>query len=525
MNRIPAIDLFAGPGGLGEGFSSAGFDVRLSIEMDPYAHSTLELRSMIRFLRNAGQSGRVTDILSTSEAEKGIRDLFHQSTGSNSTHAWRATLGETAHMDVANRIDHALDNSEDWILLGGPPCQAYSLAGRSRMRTTRSDFDSDHRHFLYREYLRIVADLAPPLFLMENVKGLLSAKVAGMPMFEQILLDLERPRESIDCHPRRLVFADLEYELRPIVLPESMRFDGPYGPKDFIVCAEKHGIPQARHRVLVLGVRKPAPEIGWLNSIARRAVPVRHAIDDLPRLLVGVSRRSTLSRSEVFALIPEQNWLAELRRRDPEVALRIIEVAAFKTRNQRSPSKSYRSRRIRQTSNDLFTWLLQNQPRNPLNHEARSHIPEDIHRYLFCACHAEAHGKAPKLEDFPLDLLPHHKNIKRDGAKSIFADRFRVQTWDSPSTTVTSHISKDGHYYIHPDPFQCRSLSVREAARLQTFPDDYLFCGPRTEQYKQVGNAVPPYLAFQIAKLLKPAFEKSSLHKKFRHADSAVLDL
>jgi DNA (cytosine-5)-methyltransferase 1 len=126
-------------------------------------------------------------------------------------------------------------------------------------------------------------------------------------------------------------------------------------------------------------------------------------------------------------------------------------------------------------------------------------MASDLHRYFFAACFARAHGRSPTLEDFPLELLPEHRNAEAGRKGEMFADRFRVQLPDRPSTTVTAHISKDGHYFIHPDPAQCRSLTVREAARLQTFPDSYHFEGPRTDQYHQVGNAVPPLLARQIA--------------------------
>jgi len=135
-------------------------------------------------------------------------------------------------------------------------------------------------------------------------------------------------------------------------------------------------------------------------------------------------------------------------------------------------------------------------------HEARSHMASDLRRYLFAAAYAEITGISPKLSDFPPTLLPSHRNVELGRTGKMFSDRFRVQTAEGGSTTVTSHISKDGHYFIHYDPEQCRSLTVREAARLQTFPDNYKFEGPRTSQYHQVGNAVPPYLSRQIAGII-----------------------
>jgi DNA (cytosine-5)-methyltransferase 1 len=151
-------------------------------------------------------------------------------------------------------------------------------------------------------------------------------------------------------------------------------------------------------------------------------------------------------------------------------------------------------------------WFYDRKLGGVCNHETRGHIHKDLQRYLFAAVYAQAKGQSPLLKDFPRQLLPHHENVEAALTENKFNDRFRVQVAEKPSTTVVSHISKDGHYYIHYDPTQCRSLTVREAARLQTFPDNYLFEGPRTEQYKQVGNAVPPWLAKQIAQIAAETF-------------------
>ena len=144
----------------------------------------------------------------------------------------------------------------------------------------------------------------------------------------------------------------------------------------------------------------------------------------------------------------------------------------------------------------LKAWLTDAKLDGILNHEVREHMTPDLERYAFASAFAEVHGRSPRgAQEFPAGLHPEHKNWK----SGKFVDRFKVQVGFNPSSTVTSHLSKDGHYFIHPDPSQLRSLSVREAARLQTFPDNYFFEGSRGAQYRQVGNAVPPWMARQIA--------------------------
>lgn len=137
-------------------------------------------------------------------------------------------------------------------------------------------------------------------------------------------------------------------------------------------------------------------------------------------------------------------------------------------------------------------------------HAARTVRTVDIERYMFAAAFAQVKGRSPRLEEMPRCLWPNHANLDDiDGdSRPAFNDRFYVQAWGKPSSTVTAHIAKSGHHFIHPDTRQHRSLTLREAARLQTFPDDFVFMGTKTAQFRQVGNAVPPLLAQQIAQVV-----------------------
>lgn len=174
-------------------------------------------------------------------------------------------------------------------------------------------------------------------------------------------------------------------------------------------------------------------------------------------------------------------------------------------------SRSGRQESVRVPQNampaELRDWLLDPRLSVVSQHNARGHMESDLARYLFVSAWGSAFGGSPKASEFPASLAPDHANWH----SGKFSDRFRVQLGHKPATTVTSHISKDGHYFIHPDPAQCRSLTVREAARLQTFPDNYIFLGNRTQQFVQVGNAVPPLLARQISEVVLEALSMAGV--------------
>ena len=389
-------------------------------------------------------------------------------------------LGPDTAADARSLIGDAIRDSDQWILVGGPPCQAYSLVGRARNSGNASYRpEKDKRQTLYVEYLQILADHAPPAFIMENVKGLLSAKLKSQRLFERIVEDLGNPAAAIRREGRSTHRLNPRYDIHTLVQPAHLFA---IDPTDYVVRSEQYGIPQRRHRIVLLGVRRDAsvPSIQSLKQSSSRLTTTT-ALAGLPRLRSGISDRSDSA----------DEWIAVLHRMK---RCHWMEDVDRDVRNEVHDALD-RARAPRANRGGEY---LEAQPAPVLNHKTRGHIVEDLARYMFSSCFARVRGRSPRLDEFPSSILPLHKNV----AKGIFSDRFRVQLGGEPSTTITSHISKDGHYYIHFDPTQCRSLTVREAARLQTFPDDYFFCGPRTSQYQQVGNAVPPRLAEQIASVV-----------------------
>lgn len=504
---IPIIDLFAGPGGLAEGFGSlrdsqddAVFDIRSSFEKDPVAHRTLLLRA---FFRAFGHPRDVPEEYYTYlRGEISKEDLlgnprFQAQASRALEEAHCQELGLTPADEIDQKIRSALKGDEPWVLIGGPPCQVYSVVGRSRWRRDNVEkFENDPRHFLYKEYLRIIQKFQPAVFVMENVRGVLSSTHGGIPIFQRILDDLSNPSPGL-C-----------YQIRSLNYPKDIRITN---PMDFVVQAESHGLPQARHRVMLLGIREDIADREHLPLRLQPEATVRQAIGDLPQIRSVLSREkdSTESWKQIF-----DELLALLKTKERGGYEFVQEMMRESQAGQIVPIGTG-GRFIREGVKtldamppELAAWLHDERLEGCCLHEARSHMRQDLYRYLYAACHAKRFGRSPKVDELPGCLLPEHENIYED--KVPFRDRFRVQMANQPSTTVVSHISKDGHYYIHYDPAQCRSLTVREAARLQTFPDNYFFEGNRTEQYWQIGNAVPPFLARQVAMVVADVVLNSS---------------
>ena len=445
-----AIDLFAGCGGLSEGFKQTGFGIIAQVEMDKWACESLRTRHLYHGLKASGKGYLYRRYLSQEVRQEDILDRFPDLSESISHRVIQATLGN----DGIERIIEKIESSRKYhaaprfhVLLGGPPCQPYSLAGRSRDPLR---MENDERHYLYRHYLEILESLQPDFFLYENVPGLFTARAEGKEIFVKILNDFSLLTPS--------------YEITP---PLQQVFEE---PGSYILNSADFHIPQSRKRLILIGYKKSLegknPGIkNIFKGLQKRAsknrggerLTVSDAIGDLPPLKPGEGN---------------DGW--------------------FGSYNSNTSLKSYQIG-MRKDSPGI------------LNHRARPHMEGDLERYRFFIEHHRNGNGVARLNDLMEqrpDLLPNHRHLDK------FLDRFRVQWWDRPSSTITAHICKDGHHYIHPDINQCRSFTVREAARCQSFPDNFKFEGPRTEQFRQVGNAVPPLLAGVIGRYIRKELER-----------------
>lgn len=499
------IDLFAGPGGLGEGISSCTnsdgyhpFKIGVSVEKEPSAHRTLTTRSFFRKIAAIPEARRdYYEYLHGNLSRKQLFEKHKQFSNEalNETLEQPRALGEDNKL-IHSRIKKLIKNHKGpRVVIGGPPCQAYSLAGRSRNAGNKDYIaEQDSRHFLYKEYLQVISIAQPEVFVMENVRGILSAKINDKLMFPEILKDLRSPNRVTGVKSKK------GYKVYSLVVdaetPDSPSYKD---TSDYLIKSELFGVPQNRHRVILLGVREDIKKVpGTLNTYSNDSLTVKNILHDLPRLRSGFSKQQDITKDWAKVITSHASQLQRILKELYSYE-KLNEINLLPYVDLPRSDKIHSDIESSTIPSPLSEWLLDLELGCVLNHETRGHIKSDLLRYAFCAVHSQLNnGVSPKSRDFPKKLAPAHANWET----GKHADRFRVQSANKTATTITSHISKDGHYFIHYDPKQCRSLTVREAARLQTFPDNYFFEGTRTQQYVQVGNAVPPYLAKQIGDIV-----------------------
>lgn len=400
------IDLFSGAGGLSEGFINAGFTPIAHVEIDSHACKTLETRLIYHKLKKLKKLHSYYDYLEN----KIDRETFVNKFGNKeiSDSVLNYAIGKENNKYIFSKIDEILENETVDLIIGGPPCQAYSLVGRAR---DKNSMQNDPRNFLYKEYAKFLKKYKPKIFVFENVMGLITA-------------DNGSYFKNMRSYFKRLGY-ELDYKIQN---------------------SENFAVLQKRKRIILIGWRKGLdfqyPEF----TTDKHNFNIKDILSDLKTLSPG-----------------EQNNITEYT----------------------SKANKY-----------LKTYNIRTNEKFVTQHIARPHNDRDLEIYKIAIEKWTLKKERLKYQDLP-SILKTHKNEKS------FVDRYKVVDPYGLSHTMVAHISKDGHHYIYPDKNQVRSLSVREAARIQSFPDNYYFEGGRSAAFKQIGNAVPPLMSNKIANKIK----------------------
>jgi len=400
------IDLFAGASGMSEGFIRSGFNPIAHIEMDKDACDTIRTRTAFHYFKSSNQLPVYYAYLSG----KINRETLYKKTPARLLNTvLNVEISDKTSQRIFHTINELRDSKKIDLVIGGPPCQAYSLVGRSR---DPNNMKWDKRNFLFRQYAEFIKQYQPKLFVFENVLGLLSA---GNNKYFKEMVEL---------------FSEIGYSTDYKILD-----------------ADKFGVLQKRRRVIIIGRKgKRKFKFPELETVENNWQIKKDLFFDLPSLKPGQE----------------------------------INVAKY-TKN-------------------INEYLHASETRNGIDfttqHITRTHNERDLEIYSIAIKKWLNDRERLKYNDLPKRLRT-HKNTK------AFLDRYKVVDPRGHSHTVVAHIAKDGHYYIYPDAKQIRSISVRESARIQSFPDNYYFEGGRTSAFKQIGNAVPPLMAYSIAQKLK----------------------
>lgn len=415
------LDLFAGAGGLSEGFIRAGFNPIAHVEMDPAACYTLRTRMVYHWLKENGDLERYTDYLKGDINREEFYELVPRSVIKS---VINEEIGEETLQDIFSQIDRLRGSQKVDLIIGGPPCQAYSVIGRARCE---KNMKGDPRNDLYLYYAEFLKKYEPEYFVFESVPGLLSATDEEGNSYLNLMRDLFRHK-------------DYGYETEYKTLN-----------------AKDYGVPQNRNRIILVGKKGTSTGFYPKPTKCKSDIFVKEILSDLPHIKAGKGTVRSCSMKSDY-----HSWL-----RDTGI------------RNETLPVTL---------------------------HQARTNNEQDREIYRMAVESWNEQESRLQYNELP-ERLQTHKNRKS------FLDRFKVIAGDLPySHTIVAHIAKDGHHYIHPDIDQNRSLTPREAARLQTFPDDYYFesCSgkpSRTPAYRQIGNAVPVLFAQKVAEKLKENWE------------------